>query len=223
MSPGFTLNEIKVTSASFPIDKANEENYRATIDEALPDVSGEIAIDHLEANYATTTAFDKAMAVPVKNDPPQIIFATTPTLLIMIDGAPQVRPVQGYDKVQRVLNSRALILLDQASNTFWLTATGRWYKAPELPTMDEAGAAGLVLSFWHGLWVPKGTPSDVLGRLQAAVVASLAEPAVHARFTDLGLTMATQAQATPAALAAYHKAETEKWWPIIKAAGIKPE
>jgi tripartite-type tricarboxylate transporter receptor subunit TctC len=99
----------------------------------------------------------------------------------------------------------------------------RWYKAPELPTMDEAGAAGLVLSFWHGLWVPKGTPRAVVSRLQAAVVASLAEPAVHARFTDVGLTMATRAQETPDALAAYHKAEIEKWWPIIKAAGIKPE
>ncbi len=124
-----TLNEVKVTSASFPIDKANEETYRAAIDQALPDVSSEIALDHLEANFATTTAMDKAAAVPVKNDPPQIMVAMTPTLLIMIDGAPQLRPVKGQEKVQRVLNTRALILLDQTSNTFWLAAMGRWYKA----------------------------------------------------------------------------------------------
>ena len=82
---------------------------------------------------------------------------------------------------------------------------------------------GMYISFWHGLWAPKATPKAVIAKLNAAVVDTLADPTVRQRLTDLGQVIATRDQQTPAALAAYHKAEIEKWWPIIKAAGIKPE
>jgi tripartite-type tricarboxylate transporter receptor subunit TctC len=97
----------------------------------------------------------------------------------------------------------------------------RWFAAPDVPTIDEAGVPGVHFPFWHGLWAPKGVSADVLARLNAAVVAALADPGARKRFNDLGHEVAPSEQQTPAALAAFYKAETDKWWPIIKAANIK--
>jgi tripartite-type tricarboxylate transporter receptor subunit TctC len=102
-------------------------------------------------------------------------------------------------------------------------AKKRWWAAPETPTFDEAGVPGLHASFWHGFWAPKGTPKDVIGKLHAAVVETLADLAVRQRFTDLGQEIWPRDKQTPEALAAQQKAEIEKWWPIIKAANIKAE
>jgi tripartite-type tricarboxylate transporter receptor subunit TctC len=99
----------------------------------------------------------------------------------------------------------------------------RWFAAPDVPTIDEAGVPGLHFPFWHAIWAPKGTPKDVIARLNAAVVETLADPGVRQRFNELGHEIAPREQQSPAALAAYHKAEIEKWWPIIKAANIKLE
>jgi tripartite-type tricarboxylate transporter receptor subunit TctC len=88
---------------------------------------------------------------------------------------------------------------------------------------DEGGVPGLYMSGWFGLFAPAGTPKDVIAKLNAAMVQTLADPAVRARFADLGLDVASREQQTPEGLAAFHKAEIEKWWPIIKAAGIKAE
>ena len=97
----------------------------------------------------------------------------------------------------------------------------RWWGAPEIPTVDEGGVPGLYGSYWHGMWVPKGTPKDVIARLNAAVVAALADPLVQQRFKDAGQGIWPRAQQTPEALAAHQKAEIDRWWPIIKAANIK--
>jgi tripartite-type tricarboxylate transporter receptor subunit TctC len=94
---------------------------------------------------------------------------------------------------------------------------------PNIPTSDEAGVQGLHLSGWFGLFAPKGTPKDAIARLNGAMVQSLADPAVKARFVDLGLDIASREQQTPEGLAAFLKGEVDKWWPIIKAAGIKAE
>jgi len=80
---------------------------------------------------------------------------------------------------------------------------------------------GVHFPFWHGLWAPKGTPKDVVDKLRAAVVDSLADASVRKRLTELGHEIAPAELQAPDALAAYHKAELEKWWPIIKAANIK--
>jgi tripartite-type tricarboxylate transporter receptor subunit TctC len=102
-------------------------------------------------------------------------------------------------------------------------AKTRWPALPDVPTTDEIGAPGMYISFWHGLWVPAGTPKEVIARLSVAVVDALADTVVRQRLTDLGLVIATREQQTPAALAAFQKAEIQKWWPFIKAANIKVE
>jgi tripartite-type tricarboxylate transporter receptor subunit TctC len=94
---------------------------------------------------------------------------------------------------------------------------------PDIPTSDESGVPGLYMSGWFGLFAPKGTPKAVIARLNDALVEALADPKVRARFAELGLDIAPRAQQAPVGLAAFHKAEIEKWWPIIKAAGIRGE
>jgi tripartite-type tricarboxylate transporter receptor subunit TctC len=99
--------------------------------------------------------------------------------------------------------------------------TTRWFAAPDVPTTDEAGAPGLHMTFWYGLWAPAGTPREMIAKLNAAVNAAFDDPAVRQRLTEQGHDFPAREQRSPEALGAHHKAEIEKWWPIIKAAGIK--
>jgi tripartite-type tricarboxylate transporter receptor subunit TctC len=126
------------------------------------------------------------------------------------------------------------LIIDQTSNSmnqvragnikaYAVTAKTRLPSAPDIPTVDEAGAPGLHISVWYGLWVPKGTPKDVIAKLNAAAMAAMADPAVRSRMTDLGLDVPPPEQQSAQALGALQKAEIEKWWPIIKAANIKGE
>jgi len=104
-----------------------------------------------------------------------------------------------------------------------VSGNGRWSPAPEVPTLSEAGVAGMDLTFWNGLWAPKGTPKEAVAKLNLAVVDAFADAKMQQRIGDLGMEIPPRDQQTPEALGAYHRAETEKWWPIIKAAGIKVE
>ena len=90
----------------------------------------------------------------------------------------------------------------------------------DIPTSDESGVPGLYMSGWFGFWAPKGTPKEIIAKLNAATVEALADPAIQKRFTELGLDVAPRAQQTPEGLAAFQKVEIEKWWPIIKSTGI---
>jgi tripartite-type tricarboxylate transporter receptor subunit TctC len=94
---------------------------------------------------------------------------------------------------------------------------------PDIPTSDEGGVPGWHMAGWFGLFAPRATPKDVIAKLNGAMMQALADPAVKARFSELGLDVAAREQQTPDGLAAFHKAEIEKWWPIIKAANIKGE
>jgi tripartite-type tricarboxylate transporter receptor subunit TctC len=98
-----------------------------------------------------------------------------------------------------------------------------WAAAPEIATVDAAGVPGLYMPFWHGLWVPRDTPKAVVTKLNRAVIDALADPAVRERYAKLGQEIFPPERQTPEALSSYQKAEIEKWWPIIKAAGIKAE
>jgi tripartite-type tricarboxylate transporter receptor subunit TctC len=103
------------------------------------------------------------------------------------------------------------------------TAKARLAAAPDIPTADEAGLPGFTVSQWTALWAPKGTPKDIIAKLNEAVVESLADKNVLARLADLGQSTPPRDQQTPESLDAYQRAEIEKWWPIIKAANIKAE
>jgi len=104
-----------------------------------------------------------------------------------------------------------------------VTAKSRIPIAPNIPTTDEAGLPGFYFSFWHAFWVPKGTPKEIVTKLNDALVTALADPVTRDRLTKIAQEIFPPDQQTPAALAAFHKAEIDKWWPIIKEAGIKPQ
>ena len=147
----------------------------------------------------------------------------------------QFVPYRGTAPAMRDLVAGQIdIMLDQASNVlpqlgggtikaFAVTAKERLGSAPNVPTVDEAGLPGLYVSVWHGVWAPKGTPSDVIAKLNGAIVKALGEPATKEKLAALGQDIPPVGQLTPQALGAFQKAEIEKWWPIVKAAGIKAE
>jgi tripartite-type tricarboxylate transporter receptor subunit TctC len=133
---------------------------------------------------------------------------------------------------QDLLAGRIDIFLSMAAATFPFVRSGqikaiavmakkRWWAAPDVPTMEEAGVPGLYASFWHGIWAPRGTPKDVVDKLNAAIRAALADPVVKKRFAEQGQAVPAPDAQTPQALGALQRDEIKKWWPIIKAAGIK--
>jgi tripartite-type tricarboxylate transporter receptor subunit TctC len=112
---------------------------------------------------------------------------------------------------------------DGKIKAYAVTSNARSVVAPNIATVDEAGLPGLHLSLWGGLWAPKGTSKGVTDMLNAAVVAALADPTARQRLADLGEEIPPRAQQTSEALATHHKAEIEKWWPILRAANVKGE
>jgi tripartite-type tricarboxylate transporter receptor subunit TctC len=110
-----------------------------------------------------------------------------------------------------------------AIKAYAVMAKRRLAAAPEVPTVDEAGLPGFHMATWQAIWAPKGTPKSVIERLDAAVVEALATPTVRARLADIGDQIFPRGQQSPQALAALHKAEIEKWWPVIRQANIKAE
>jgi tripartite-type tricarboxylate transporter receptor subunit TctC len=136
--------------------------------------------------------------------------------------------------MQDIVAGHIDLMFDQASGAlppilggnvraYAVTAKTRLASAPDIPTVDEAGLPGFYVSVWHGLWAPKGTARDIIAKLNSAVVEALADPVVRKRLAEIGQELPPRDQQSPAALAAFHKAEIEKWWPIIRAANLKPE
>jgi tripartite-type tricarboxylate transporter receptor subunit TctC len=138
-----------------------------------------------------------------------------PLLADLISGQIDINFGQASTYIGAVRNGQLKALATQAKE--------RWWGAPDVPTVDEAGVQGLYGSYWHGMWLPKGTPKDIVDKLNAAVVVALADPVVVKRFRDSGQSIWPREKQTPEALAAFQKAEIERWYPIIKAFGIKAQ
>jgi len=133
----------------------------------------------------------------------------------------------GAPAMQDLMAGRVDIMFDQAANAITQVRAGtikayavmteaRWHLAPDIPTIDEAGAQGLHVSYWHALFAPKATPPDVIAKINAAVVSALADAKVRQSFAAQGQDIWPREQQTPQALAALYKAEIDKWWPIIR-------
>ncbi len=140
----------------------------------------------------------------------------------------------GAPAMQDLVGGQIDFMCDMAANSLPQARTGnikpmavmskkRWFAAPDVPTAEEMGVPEVAISIWHGLWASKGTPKDVIAKLNAAAVAALADPAVQKRFADQGHEVAPREQQSPEGFAAFHKAEVERWWPVIKGAGIKAD
>jgi tripartite-type tricarboxylate transporter receptor subunit TctC len=140
---------------------------------------------------------------------------TGPAMLDLVAGQIDMIVDQASNSVPQVLEGRI--------RAYAISDTKRLAAAPDIPTADEAGLPGFHISLWNALWAPKGTPKEIIAKLNAAVMDALADPAVRKRLAGVGLEVPPREQQTPESLHKLQAAEIEKWWPIIKAANIKVE
>ena len=179
--------------------KANEENVTFG-------TAGIGSGSHFSGLYFQSLIGTKARYVPYRGTGPAMQDLVAGNIDIIVDQASNAMPqIQGG-----------------AIRAYAVTQNKRMAAAPDIPTVDEAGLPGFHIWLWSGMWVPKGTPQDVIAKLNAAMREALADPTVLQRFGDLGLEAAPANRQTPEALRAHQKAEADKWWPMIKAAGVKP-
>ncbi|HXZ25081.1 MAG TPA: carbohydrate-binding family V/XII, partial [Nitrospiria bacterium] len=122
------IRDIALTKASFPTEPSKEGEYLSVLRKYFSKGPKAVALDHLEASFAISQAAKQAQGVPVKNTPPRIIFSSVPALLVLIDGAPVLRPVEGG--AERIINTNALIL--KFGGRFYLSAMNHWYEAPDV-------------------------------------------------------------------------------------------
>jgi tripartite-type tricarboxylate transporter receptor subunit TctC len=187
----------------------------------------------------------KELIAHVKANPEKVSYGTggpgTPSHVMAVYFSEQVRSplvIVHYKgaapAMQDVVAGHIDLSFDQAATAlnlaragrvraYAVTAKTRLPSAPDIPTVDEAGLPGFYMSIWHAFWVPKGTPREVIAKLNAAAREALLDPAVRKKLEDIGQQIPPSDQQSPEALRAHHKAETDKWWPVIKAAGIKAQ
>ena len=183
------------------------EWVKANQDKISAGTAGAGAASHVSGVYFQSVTGTKFTFVPYRGAGPALQDMVAGNIDLMFDQAANALP--------QVRNGNI--------HAYAVTGKTRLSSAPDIPTVDEAGMPGFYISVWHGLWLPKGTPKDIVMRLNAAVREALADPVVRQRLVELGQDLPPVDQQSPEALYAYHKAEIEKWHPIIKAAGIKVE
>jgi tripartite-type tricarboxylate transporter receptor subunit TctC len=194
---------------SFPADdlKGLIAWLKANPDKASVGIAGVGATGHLTGislQKATGTKFE---FVPYRGNGPAMQDLLAEQIDLMIEPSS---------------NFKALVAAGSVK-PFAVTGKARLSSSPNIPTADEAGLPGFFASLWYGLWVPKGTQKDITAKLNATMTQILFDPQVRQRFDELGIQISPLDQQSPEALRAYQKAEAERWWPIIKASGIKAE
>src|SRR5438132_8544430 len=179
----------------------------------------------MKANPGMATFVDQNAAARVTGILMQQATGTSVQFIPYRGAGPAMQAMLG-GQVDLMVVQAAVTLPQARAGTVKILANLSPQRSPVVPgvaTSDESGIPGLYASGWFGLFAPRATPKEIIAQLNGAMMQALADPAVRARFTDLGLDIAAREQQTPEGLAAFHKAEIEKWWPIIKAAGIKVE
>jgi tripartite-type tricarboxylate transporter receptor subunit TctC len=201
--------QLLVAKASVPATNLTEfiAWVRANQDKISAGTAGSGAASHVSGIYFQNVTSTKFPFIPYRGTGPALQDLVAGQIDLMFDQAASALPQVRGGKVK----------------AFAVTAKTRLVSAPDIPTVDEAGLPNFYIAVWHALWLPKGTPKDIVAKLNGAVREALADPAVRKRLVELGQDIPAVEQQTPEALYAHHKAEIEKWWPIIKAAGIKPE
>jgi tripartite-type tricarboxylate transporter receptor subunit TctC len=187
------------------------------------DLKGLLA--HMKANPGLVTFVDQNAAARVTGVLMQQSTGTTVTFIPFRGAGPAMTAMLG-GQVDLMVVQAAVTLPQARAGTVKILANlspARSAVVPNIPTSEESGIPGLYASGWFGLFGPRAMPREIVARLNDAMVKALADPKVRERFSDLGLDLASREQQSPEGLAAFHKAEIDKWWPIIKAANIKTE
>jgi tripartite-type tricarboxylate transporter receptor subunit TctC len=160
-------------------------------------------------SHVSGILFQKAIASPIQ--------------MIPYRGAGESTQAIVSGQIDVLLNTPAVSMAQfkaKQVKVFAVTAPKRLATAPDIPTTDEAGLPGFYFTFWHALWVPKDTPKDVVARLNGALRGALADPEIKNRLTALAQDIFPPEEQAPEALAKFQNAEIQKWWPVIKEAGI---
>jgi tripartite-type tricarboxylate transporter receptor subunit TctC len=180
---------------------------KANPDKASVGIAGVGAAGHLTGISFQKETGTKFQFVPYRGNAPAMQDLLAEQIDFMIEPSSNFKSLLGAGSVK----------------PYAITGRTRLPSSPAIPTADEAGLPGFFASLWYGLWVPKDTPKEIVAKLNATMVQVLADPTVQKRFDELGIEITPPTQQSPEALRAYQKAETERWWPIIKAAGLKAE
>ena len=180
---------------------------KANPDKASVGIAGVGATGHLTGISFQKATGTKFQFVPYRGNGPAMQDLLAEQIDFMIEPSSNFKALLGAGSVK----------------PFAVTGRTRLPSSPDIPTADEAGLPGFLASLWYGLWVPKGTPKNIIAKLNATMVRVLADPSVKQRLGELGIEITPLAQQSPEALLAFQKAEAERWWPIIKAANLKVE
>jgi tripartite-type tricarboxylate transporter receptor subunit TctC len=179
----------------------------------------------MKANPGMATFVDQNAAARVTGVLMQQATGTTVQFIPYRGAGPAMQAMLG-GQVDLMVVQAAVTLPQARAGTVKILANlspERSSVVPGVPTSGESGIPGLYASGWFALFAPSATPKEIIARVNAAMVQALADPSVKARFSDLGLDIASREQQSPEGLAAFQKAEMERWWPVIRAAGIKAE
>jgi tripartite-type tricarboxylate transporter receptor subunit TctC len=180
---------------------------KANPDKASVGIAGVGATGHLTGISFQKETGTKFQFVPYRGNAPAMQDLLAEQIDFMIEPSSNFKSLVGAGSVK----------------PFAITGRTRLPSSPGIPTADEAGLPGFFASLWYGLWVPKDTPKEIIAKLNATLMQVLADPSVQKRLEELGIEITPSAQQSPEALRAFQKAETERWWPIIKASNLKVE